>query len=100
MLPGQRLRPRRWLAAMLWRAAMIGFMRLAVALAAAILIAPAMTRAAEPVVLLLALSSDVSRIADHPKFMLQREGYAAAVSDPQVLAAIKSGPHQRSALCF
>jgi hypothetical protein len=91
---------RRWLAAMLWRAAMIGFMRLAVALAAAILIAPALTHAAEQVDLLLALSSDVSRSVDHPKFLLQREGYAAAVSDPQVLDAIKSGPHQRIALCF
>jgi hypothetical protein len=56
--------------------------------------------AAEPVDLLLVLSSDVSRSVDHPKFLLQREGYAAAISDPQVLDAIKSGPHQRIAICF
>ena len=57
-------------------------------------------RAAEPVDLLLVLASDVSRSVDHPKFLLQREGYAAAISDAQVLDAIKSGPHQRIAVCF
>ncbi len=46
------------------------------------------------------LSSDVSRSVDHPKFLLQREGYAAAISDPHVMDAIKSGPQQRIALCF
>jgi Protein of unknown function (DUF1194) len=56
--------------------------------------------AAEPVDLLLVLSSDVSRSVDHAKFLLQREGYAAAISDPQVLDAIRSGPHQRIAICF
>ena len=54
--------------------------------------------AAEQVDLLLVLSSDVSRSVDHPKFLLQREGYASAISDPQVLDAIKSGPHQRIAI--
>jgi hypothetical protein len=56
--------------------------------------------AAEQVDLLLVLASDVSRSVDHPKFLLQRQGYAAAISDPQVLAAITSGPHQRIAVCF
>src|SRR5258705_4271486 len=59
-----------------------------------------LSSAAEQVELLLALASDVSRSVDHPKFLLQREGYAAAISDPQVLDAIKSGPHQRIAICF
>ena len=57
-------------------------------------------RAAEQVDLLLVLASDVSRSVDHPKFLLQRQGYAAAISDPRVLAAITSGPHQRIAVCF
>jgi hypothetical protein len=70
------------------------------ALAALVLIPSAFAGAAEQVDLLLVLSSDVSRSVDHPKFLLQREGYAAAISDPQVLDAIKSGPHQRIALCF
>jgi hypothetical protein len=57
-------------------------------------------RAAEPVDLLLALAMDVSRSMEHPKFLLQRDGYAAAITNPQVLAAIKSGAHQKIAICF
>jgi hypothetical protein len=57
-------------------------------------------RAAEQVDLLLALAMDVSRSMSQPKFQLQREGYAAAIANPQVLDAIKSGPHQRIAICF
>ena len=60
--------------------------------------APAQT--AEPVDLLLVLASDVSRSVDHPKFMLQREGYAAAIADPQVLDAIREGPHGKIAISF
>jgi len=71
----------------------------AVLIALALLSAPA-ALAAEPVDLLLVLSSDVSRSVDHPKFLLQREGYASAVSNTQVLDAIKSGPHGKIALCF
>jgi Protein of unknown function (DUF1194) len=57
-------------------------------------------RAAEQVDLLLALAMDVSRSMEQPKFLLQREGYAAAIMNPQVLNAIKSGPHQKIAVCF
>jgi hypothetical protein len=78
---------------------MIRLMRAMLALAALLLPATA-TQAAEQVDLLLVLSSDVSRSVDHPKFLLQREGYAAAISDPQVLDAIKSGPNQKIAVCF
>ena len=60
----------------------------------------ACARAAEPVDLLLALAMDVSRSMEQPKFLLQREGYAAAITNPQVLAAIKSGAHQKIAICF
>jgi len=55
---------------------------------------------AQPVDLLLVLAADVSRSVDHPKFMLQREGYAAAVSDRQVLDAIRSGANGKIALSF
>jgi hypothetical protein len=75
-------------------------MRSMLALAAFLWLSPAVAFAAEEVDLLLMLASDVSRSVDHPKFLLQREGYAAAISDPHVLDAIKSGPHQRIALCF
>ncbi|HLH98712.1 MAG TPA: DUF1194 domain-containing protein [Xanthobacteraceae bacterium] len=57
-------------------------------------------RAAEQVDLLLALAMDVSRSMEQPKFLLQREGYAAAITNPQVLEAIKSGAHQKIAICF
>jgi hypothetical protein len=56
--------------------------------------------AAEPVDLLLALAMDVSRSMDQPKFLLQREGYAAAITNPEVLNAIKSGAHQKIAVSF
>ena len=56
--------------------------------------------AAEDVDLLLVLAADVSRSVDQPKFQLQREGYAAAISDPRVLDAIMSGPNRRIAVCF
>jgi len=81
-------------------AVMIGLVRCLLALAALVLVPTQLSRAAEQVDLLLVLSSDVSRSVDHPKFLLQREGYAAAISDPQVMDAIKSGPHQRIAVCF
>jgi hypothetical protein len=79
---------------------MIRLVRCMLALAALVLVGTSFTVAAEQVDLLLVLSSDVSRSVDHPKFLLQREGYASAISDPHVIDAIKSGPHQRIALCF
>src|SRR5262249_5423856 len=49
---------------------------------------------------LLVFASDVSRSVDHPKFLLQRDGYAAAMSNPQVIDAIKSGPNGKIAVNF
>jgi len=74
--------------------------RCTLVLAALVLLPTSFAVAAEQVDLLLVLSSDVSRSVDHPKFLLQREGYAAAISDPHVMDAIKSGPNQRIAVCF
>src|ERR1700704_3959486 len=85
---------------MSWRAVMIRFVKCIFVLAALVMAPTQPARAAENVDLLLVLSSDVSRSVDHPKFLLQREGYASAISDPHVIDAIKSGPHQRIALCF
>jgi Protein of unknown function (DUF1194) len=61
---------------------------------------PAVSSAAEQADLLLVLAVDVSRSIDSDKFQLQREGYAAAVSDPRVLEAIKSGRAGRIGLSF
>lgn len=56
--------------------------------------------AAEQVDLLLVLAADVSRSVDAAKFQLQREGYAAAISDAHVLDAVRSGRHGRIGLSF
>jgi len=57
-------------------------------------------RAAEKVDLLLVLAADVSRSVDSTKFQLQRDGYAAAITDQRVLNAIMSGANSRIAICF
>lgn len=57
-------------------------------------------RAEEHVDLLLVLAADISRSLDSFKFKLQREGYAAALTSPKVVAAIASVPTGRIAICF
>jgi hypothetical protein len=61
---------------------------------------PATARAAADVDLLLVLAADVSRSIDNTKFQLQRDGYAAAISDPRVLDTIRSGHNGRIGLTF
>ena len=56
-----------------------------------LLLATAPVQAAEPVDLALVLVSDVSRSVDDAEFRMQKAGYAAAFSDPRVLAAIHNG---------
>ena len=70
----------------------------ALALASTFPVAPA--RAAELVDLLLILAADVSRSVDSQKFQLQREGYAAAMANPRVVDAIRSGRHGRIGVLF
>jgi hypothetical protein len=65
-----------------------------------LLATPITARAADQVDLLLVLAADVSRSIDDQKFELERRGYAAALSDPQVLQAIASGPNGRIAIAF
>jgi hypothetical protein len=79
---------------------MTRLVRAILALSALLPVTSAPVRAAEQVDLLLVLASDVSRSVDTRKFQLQREGYAAALSNPRVIEAIKSGPHGRIAICF
>jgi len=79
---------------------MTRLVRAILALSAMLAVTSAPVRAAEQVDLLLVLASDVSRSVDTRKFQLQREGYAAALSNPRVIEAIKSGPHGRIAICF
>jgi hypothetical protein len=79
---------------------MTRLVRAILALSALLAVTSAPVRAAEQVDLLLVLASDVSRSVDTRKFELQRQGYAAALSNPRVIEAIKSGPHGRIAICF
>jgi hypothetical protein len=72
---------------------------IAIAAAVPVLFATA-ARAAEEVDLLLVLSSDVSRSIDAPKFKLQRDGYAAAIMNPRVIQAIRSGAVGKIAISF
>jgi Protein of unknown function (DUF1194) len=46
------------------------------------------------------LAADVSRSIDDGEFDLQRKGYAAAVSDPRVLQAIRGRPGAAIGVCF
>jgi hypothetical protein len=69
-------------------------------LSLALTLASPAVRAADPVDLLLVLAADVSRSVTEPKFKLQREGAAAAITHPEVVTAITSGPNRRIAVCF
>ena len=73
---------------------------LAVLAAIAVLAGSPAARAADDVDLLLVLSSDVSRSIDAQKFKLQRDGYAAAIVNPRVIQAIRSGALGRIAVSF
>ena len=68
--------------------------------AVAVLASAPLVWAAEQVDLLLVLASDVSRSIDQAKFQLQREGYAAAITDKRVLEAISAGRTRRIAVTF
>jgi len=46
------------------------------------------------------LAADVSRSIDDPEFDLQRKGYAAALTDPRVLAAIQGRSGAAISVCF
>lgn len=61
---------------------------------------PRPAQAEENVDLLLVLAADISRSVDAEKFKLQREGYAAALTHPRVLAAIQSTPLGHIAICY
>jgi Protein of unknown function (DUF1194) len=55
---------------------------------------------AEGVDLMVILTADVSRSVDDGEFELERKGYAAAVTDPRVLAAIRKGTNKAIAVTF
>src|SRR5271169_6982175 len=48
----------------------------------------------------IVLAADVSRSIDDEEFALQRRGYAAAIANPTVIDAIRSGRHGAIAVSF
>jgi hypothetical protein len=79
---------------------MLRVVRMALLLAALAMVPAPRAFAGEAVDLLLVLAADVSRSVDSVKFQLQRDGYAAAFSNPRVLEAIRSGRNGRIAVCL
>jgi hypothetical protein len=65
-----------------------------------VLFAAASPRAAEPVDVALVLVGDVSRSIDDGEYKLEKDGYAAALTDPRVLAAIAAGEHHAIAVAY
>jgi len=57
-------------------------------------------RAAEAVDLAIVLAADVSRSVDEDEFQLQREGYARAFTNTEVLRAVQAGPNRAIAVTF
>ena len=73
-------------------------LRLFVVLAAVAFAVPAWAQQAVDTALVLAV--DASGSIDGEEFAFQKEGIAAAVTDPRVLEAMRSGPHGRIALAY
>ena len=58
------------------------------------------TLAAQALDVEIVLAADVSRSINDSEFALQRRGYAAAITDPRVIDAIRAGRHGAIALTF
>ncbi len=65
-----------------------------------LLLAPTLAAAAEPVDVMLVLVTDVSRSVDDTEFTMEKQGYSAALANPQVLAAIKGGAIGQIAVAY
>lgn len=74
------------------------FVALLLVLAAAVVARPVAAQQAVDVALVLL--ADGSGSIDREEFRLQREGYAEAITSPEILAAIRSNAHQRIGVVF
>jgi hypothetical protein len=72
----------------------------AAGLSAALTQGPASAQGLPPVDVALVLAVDISLSMDPDEQRAQRDGYASAVGDPAVLAAVSQGPHGRIALAY
>jgi len=66
----------------------------------AVVASKAFPACADEVDMALVLAVDVSGSIDTERFNIQRDGYAAAFTNPQVLEAIVTGPHRAIAVTF
>ncbi len=55
---------------------------------------------ADDVDVALVMVSDVSRSIDDSEFKLEKDGYASAFANPQVIAAIRAGPNRSIAVAY
>ena len=74
--------------------------RMVIALPFALCVASIGASAAERVNLELVLLADASRSIDDAEIRFQRRNYAAAITHPEVLAAIASGYRQKIAVTY
>ena len=74
--------------------------RFVVALALILVVTGRAASALERVDLEVVLLADASRSIDDGEIRLQRQGYAAAITHPDILAAIASGFHGRIAVVY
>ncbi len=72
----------------------------ALILASLLAFAPVAHAATDPVDVALVLVTDVSRSIDDSEYQLEKKGYAAAFTDPKVIAAIQGGPTGRIAVAY
>ncbi len=70
------------------------------AIVVAALISGSPVHAADRVDIALVLAADVSRSITNDEFQLQRQGYAAAIANPDVVKAIQAGTNRAIALTF
>lgn len=69
-------------------------------LAVAAVAAPGSAQSREKVDLELVLAVDISVSMSRDELEIQRDGYAAALTDPEVVSAITSGPYGRISLAY
>lgn len=73
---------------------------LAIGLVLLLLGLPARAQQREPVDVELVLGADISVSMTRDELTIQRDGYAAALTDPAVLNAIRAGAHGRIAIAY
>jgi hypothetical protein len=83
--------------AVVWRSAIIAVLAM---LAAYVLVRAAAASDYPTVDVALVLAADASGSVDNRELEVQRQGYAAAITDPAVIEAVTAGPHGRVLVAY